>query len=66
MKKRKQFRQQVGFLIDEKTLKNLYSPPEGFEKNAKKIEKSRIANKEIENFNIRFAGTNGLIQDGFL
>lgn len=59
MKKRKQFRQQVGFLIDEKTLKNLYSPPEGFEKNAKKIEKNGNENQEIKDFDSRFAGTNG-------
>lgn len=56
MKERKQFRQQVGFLIDEKTLKNLYSPPEGFEKNAKKIEENRDENKELENFDSRFTG----------
>lgn len=56
MKERKQFRQQVGFLIDEKTLKNLYSPPEGFEKNAKKIEKDGIENKELKDFDSRFTG----------
>ena len=59
MKKRPQFRQQVGFLIDEETLRNLYSPPEGFEKNAKKIEKDRIENQENEDFDSRFAGRDG-------
>lgn len=59
MKKRKQFRQQVGFLIDEETLRNLYSPPKGFEKNAKKIEKDGIENKELKDFDSRFTGRNG-------
>jgi len=59
MKKRPQFRQQVGFLIDEETLRNLYSPPKGFEKNAKKIEENRIENQENEDFNSRFAGRDG-------
>lgn len=59
MKKRKQFRQQVGFLIDEETLKKLYSPPKGFGKNAKKIEENRIENQENENFDSRFARRNG-------
>ena len=59
MKKCKQFRQQVGFLIDEETLRNLYSPPEGFGKNAKKIEENRIENQENEDFGSRFAGRDG-------